>query len=283
MPDTSAKKRKHALEDPSESVPVASSSAQLNEGESGGASVSKSPTHESGALDINDKQKTKTRRVKFSEEADAHPIESMNDEKVGMKNQHKGVRPILKKAQESSQKIDVDKDGNEVEEEEYYLSSRSPSPEGGLSEESKWERMFKYASMKIGPELSKPSAGIFQGIILDDDDDEEPAVAVVETPQRDGVRSDGMFSGVLSEDEEDEEETGSPQQSTLGSKATDSIISKKKKKKTPVETPQRDGVGSDGIFSGILSDPEEEEATTTKYTWERSSRQCCLQSSREVH
>lgn len=270
MPDANAKKRKHALENPSESVAVASSSAQLNEDEPGVARVPESPTHESGALNTNEKQKTKTRRVKFSEEADAHNIESMNDEKVGMKNQHKGssdatksVRPILKKAQEDSKKMDADEDGNEEEEEEevYSLSSRSPSPECGLSDESKWDRLFKYAGLQKGPELSKPSAGVFTGINLDDDD-EEPAVAVVETPERNGFQNDGTFSGVLSEQEDEETgspQQGSPQQSTLGSKATDSVISKEKKKKTPVDTPPRDGVGGDGIFSGILSDPEEEE------------------------
>ncbi|KAG0561499.1 hypothetical protein KC19_9G069200 [Ceratodon purpureus] len=268
MPDANVKKRKHALENPSESIPVASSSAQPNEDESEVA-VPKSPAHESDALDTNDRQKAKTRRVKFSEEADGRPIQSMNDEKVGMKTQHKGssdatkdVRPILKKTQEDSKKKNVEKDENEddveeeeEEEEEYYLSSRSPSPEGGLSDESKWQRLFKYAGPNKGSELSKPSAGIYTGINLDDDDDEVPAVA--ETPRRDGVRSDGMFSGVLSE--EDDEKTGSPLQSTLGSKAADSVVSKKMKKKIPVKTPQRDGVGSDGIFSGILSDPEEEE------------------------
>ena len=264
MPDTSAKKRKHAPENSSESVPVASSSAQPDKDESGVANVPKSPTRESGALDINDKQKIKTRRVKFSEEADVQPIEPMDNDRVGKKNQRKGssdatkdVRPILKKAQEGSKKMDVDKDGNEEEEEEkeeeYYLSSRSPTPEGGLSDKRKWERLYKYAGR---PESSKRSTGIFTGISLDDED-EEPAMAAVETPERDGVRRDGMFSGVLSEQED--EETGSPRQSTLGSKATDSVISKKKKKekKSSVESPQQDG--SNGIFSGIFSDPEEED------------------------
>lgn len=282
--DVNAKKRKHALENPSESVPLASSSVQPHAEESGVASVLKSP--ESGALDVNDKPKTKNRRVKFSGEGDAPPIDSLNDEQVRAKSQHKdpsdaatGIQSILKKTQEDSKNVDVDRDGDgneegeeedegeeeEEEEEEYYPSSRSPSPEGGLSDESKWERLFKYAGLKKGPEVTKPSDGVsstvdsrvtvWTGISLDDGDDAEPAVTVVKNPQRDAIGSDGMFSGVLSEQEDEEYDL--PLQSTLGSKSTDSVVSKKKK--SPGERPQQDGVGSDGIFSGVLSDPEEED------------------------
>lgn len=271
--DVNAKKRKHDLDISSASV--VTSSVQPNEDESGGAGVLKSSTHESEALDFSVKQKSKTRRVKFSEEADERSIESLNDENATVNSQHedlfelpKGVRSILKKSQEDSEKVDADRNGDgdgneedEEEEEEYYPSSRSPSPEGGLSDESKWERLFKYAGLKKGVEVTKPSDAVssnpgltlWTGISLDVNDGAEPAVAEVDTLHRGAVMDDGLFSGVLSEKEE---ESDPSHENNLGVTATDSVYIKKKKNR--VTGAQQDGVGNDGIFSGVLSDPGED-------------------------
>lgn len=283
--DAGAKKRKSIDENPTEAVPPASTSGQPGEDCSGVASASKS----------------KKRQVKFSKEANAPHSDSVHNKEVTIESKQKssdgntnGLRPILKKSQ-VSKKMDVDVDGKEEEEEEegeeeeaeeeeeeeeevYSPSSRSPSPEGGLSEGHKWERLFKYAGLKKGPDMSRPMDGVFTGISLDDDEEEDPAVVEAKTPQQDLVGNDGMLSGVLSEQEgetsrrgavgmdgifsgvlsePEEEESDSPLQNALGSKALDSIIMKKTKKLTEEPGMSSDDVSDQGEETLEFEDSDE--------------------------
>ena len=147
-------------------------------------------------------QKMKKPRVSFLEEGDAAINPVAKDSKLVIEENHGGeltervvdvakfVRPILKKTQNEPQAVKNHKnlskdDEHEHEdedddslEEEYFSSSRSPTPEGNLSEKSKWDRLFKHASVKKGQDVPIPCNGMFTGISLDDDEDEEPAVPV---------------------------------------------------------------------------------------------------------
>lgn len=149
-------------------------------------------------------QKVKKPRVSFLEEGDAATNPVAKDSKLMIEENHGGestermvdvakfVRPILKKTQNEPQAVknqknlsqdDDDEDEDEDEdddslEEEYFSSSRSPTPEGNPSEKSKWDRLFKHASVKKGQDAPIPGNGMFTGISLDDDEDEEPAVPV---------------------------------------------------------------------------------------------------------
>lgn len=145
-------------------------------------------------------QKMKKPRVSFLEEGDAATNPVAKDSKLMIEENHGGestermvdvakfVRPILKKTQNERQAVknhknlsqedeDEDEDDDSLEE-EYFSSSRSPTPEGNLSEKSKWDRLFKHASVKKGQDVPIPRNGMFTGISLDDEEDEEPAVPV---------------------------------------------------------------------------------------------------------
>jgi hypothetical protein len=147
-------------------------------------------------------QKMKKPRVSFLEEGDAAINPVAKDSKLIIEENHGGestervvdvakfVRPILKKTQNEPQAVknhknlsqddehEDDNDDDDSLEEEYFSSSRSPTPEGNLSEKSKWDRLFKHASVKKGQDVPIPCNGMFTGISLDDDEDEEPAVPV---------------------------------------------------------------------------------------------------------
>lgn len=163
--------------------------------------TNKQPQEEEASKQIAN-QKKKKPRVSFLEEGDAATNPVAKDSKLRIEENHGGestermvdatkfVRPILKKTQNEPQAVqnhkkssqdDEDEDEDEDDdslEEEYFSSSRSPTPEGNLSEKSKWDRLFKHASVKKGQDVPIPRNGMFTGISLDDDEDEEPAVPI---------------------------------------------------------------------------------------------------------
>lgn len=206
--------------------------------------------HEQEVSDKNAKESNL--RVKFYADVDDRTAVKKNVMKKMLPkvDVNGGVRSIVKKVNgivvADKDKELLDEEAGEEEspmEEDYYTSSRSPSPVGGLSETGKWERLFKYATVTRDSKSGKASDRVFSGI-LDDLEEESTIVPMTRTrgssllstrfQKATGTAcNDSIFSGML---DEPKEKPLPAAKVTNHEDVHEKIAKKKKKKKSIVAT-----------------------------------------------